>query len=75
MSRTPETIRDKGAERIKTLVIGAGLFCGLVSFGGFSNGDPGIGLVFGGIGFGLVWAGTKIKTVFHKKAEGGIYEK
>lgn len=47
-------------------MFGLWAFVGLISFGAFSNGDGGLGLILAGLGIGLFWLGSKIKT--HKRA-------
>lgn len=72
-SRLPDQIPIKGAQKLQGWVFGLGAFAGLITFGAFSNGDVGLGLVMAGIGIGLFWFGSKIKT--HKTAvgEGKVY--
>lgn len=72
-SRLPDQIPIKGAQTLQHWLFGLGVFAGLISFGAFSNGDGGFGFVIAGIGVGLIWIGSKIKT--HKSAvgEGKVY--
>ncbi len=72
-SKLPDQIPIKGAQKLQGWMFGLGVFAGLISFGAFSNGDGGFGIIMTGVSIGLFWLGSKIKT--HKKAvgEGKVY--
>ena len=72
-SKLPDQIPLKGAQKLQGWMFGLGAFAGLISFGAFSNGDGGLGIVMAGLGVGLIWAGSKIKTHKNAVAEGKVY--
>ncbi|MDF1722443.1 MAG: hypothetical protein P1U65_17350 [Minwuia sp.] len=65
-SKLPDEIPIPGAIKLQGWMYGLGMIAGLLSFGAFSNGDGGFGVIVAGIGLGLFWLGSNIKT--HKKA-------
>lgn len=65
-SKLPDQIPIPGAIKLQGWVYGFGMIAGLVSFGAFSNGDGGAGVLFAAAAIGLLWVGSKIKT--HKTA-------
>jgi hypothetical protein len=73
MSRTPETIRNKKAEKTRDTLYGTGVVSGLLAWGAFSNGADGLGLLLGLGAAGLVYVGSKIKTKYQKRGEVGVY--
>lgn len=72
-SKLPDRIPIKGAKKLQGWMFGLGTFAGLISFGSFSNGDGGFGIVMAGIGVGLIWAGSKVKTHKTMVGEGKVY--
>lgn len=72
-SKLPDEIPIKGAQTLQGWMFGLGAFAGLISFGAFSNGDGGLGLILAGLGIGLFWLGSKIKTHKRAVAEGKYY--
>lgn len=74
MSRTPEKVRNKGAESFQSGLYGIGALFLLVAFGAFQNeGSEGTGLLLGLVGGVLIWGGAKIRTTYDKVGERGIY--
>lgn len=73
MSRTPETIRNKTAEKRQSTLYGIGVLCALFSWGAFSNGDAGLGLLLALGAAGVAYVASKIKTTYQKQGEVGVY--
>ena len=73
MSRTPEIIRNKRAEKTQINLYAFGFVFGLASWGAFSSDEPGLGLILAGITIVLIYSGSKIKTTYQKYAEKGMY--
>ena len=74
VSRTPETVRNKSAEKFRNFLVVVGLFAGLLSWGAFDAGNDGNGLIFAIVCGALLWIASKVRTVRHKTGEVGVYQ-
>lgn len=75
MSRTQETIVNKTAVTVRSIMVGGGVLAWLIALGSFLNKDQnGQGVVCILIGLGLFWLAAKIKTHYRKRGEVGIYD-
>ncbi len=62
MVTRPDNIIIKPAKTAQNWCFGIGTFLGFTSFGAFSSGDGGPGIVLALIAFVLFFVGSKIKT-------------
>ena len=69
----PQYIEIPAAVKLRNFCIGIGAFGCLVTFGAFSSGDGGYGLLFGAGSLSLFVLTGKIKTRKYLKAKSGIY--
>lgn len=74
MSRTPEQIENKAAKKVQGYFYWAGVISGFASYGGFENGNNGLGLILALLAISLIWGGSKIKTTHRKEHEVGVYK-
>jgi hypothetical protein len=73
MSRTPERIKSKTAENLRTLFIAVGILFVLIAWGLLSGGSIGAGLIFSLLAILLLWIATKIRVYKDKVLESAIY--
>lgn len=74
MSRTPEIIRDKRAEKKRNNLYLAGIASAALSWMAFSHHHIGAGILLAGAALGLGLIADKIKTTFRKQGEIGVYK-
>ena len=74
MSRTPETIVNKTAQTVRSVLIVAGLIAGFLAFGAFQNeGQAGPGIVLSLVAIAALFIAMKIKVVWRKGGEVGWF--
>lgn len=73
MSRTPETIRDKRAEKKRNNFYLASIAAAVLSWMAFNHHHIGVGFLLLGAALVLGLIGDKIKTTLRKQREIGVY--
>lgn len=69
----PKTIIDKKAQKLRSNLLVAALVAGLFSYGAFSAGNTGLGVVTGLALGALLGVASKIKVKRHYRGGAGFY--